>query len=289
MQMQQLSPGEVEIWLKSLNLESDNHISCPDFLKPFHLSTLALSVKKAAWENFTLPPELEAYAIRMHLWNALGLTPPRVINEYEEAGKFLPIHVLYNRDDENDISTIVDELMNILARQVQPNQEDRDALDGCLREIVGNFHDHAQASLPCMICAQSWPKGNLLQISIADAGAGIRATLSKNSELLPRLSQTNACELASEYGVSSRPNDSHTGYGLTLARDLMSDCGGSYLLVSGDELYCYHNGKNISNKVKYKWEGTLLVLEWPMNRHLNSKKVYDGWPTAEGYSDDDFF
>lgn len=143
--------------------------------------------------------------------------------------------------------------------------------------------------MPCLVAAQSWPKGGLVQIAIADSGIGIRNSLSENSDLANELSCGNACEISSRYGISSKLNNGHSGYGLTLAKDLMKQAGGKYILVSGNEIFSSSSKSDKASVTTDPWEGTLLILEWKMDVPLNSTQVYNGWPITEGFDEDDFF
>src|SRR3546814_2403799 len=70
------------------------------------------------------------------------------------------------------------------------------------------------------VCAQTWYRDSRAQVAIADSGIGIRSSLTESLDLAKRLAKQNACELATEYGISSKLGRGHAGYGLTLARDL---------------------------------------------------------------------
>src|SRR5262249_38957455 len=105
-----------------------------------------------------------------------------------------------------------------------------------LMELIENTYKHArvQNQLHGLVCAQSWPKGNLVQVVFADIGIGIRDSLYENPNLREKLNQMNPCQLACELGVTSKPN-AHSGYGLALTRDLMKQCNGSMIILSHGE------------------------------------------------------
>src|SRR3546814_14318315 len=81
------------------------------------------------------------------------------------------------------------------------------------------------------VCAQTWYRDSRAQVAIADSGIGIRSSLTESLDLAKRLAKQNACELATEYGISSKLGRGHAGYGLTLARDLAQQTPGSMLFV----------------------------------------------------------
>lgn len=286
--MQGVNPREVIAWINELQkIPTSEACAAPSFLKPFHLVTTGLAVKRGGWSNFGLPDELEKYAARMNLWNSVGMEPPCTVTRRSQAGRFLPVKRFDQQ--QRDVQTVAIELASIINMTL--SDEYHSSLSACLEELVNNFFDHSQSGneLPCLIAAQSWPAGKLVQVAIADAGIGIRSSLTENADLAPQLNQENACKLASTYGISSKPGNNHSGYGLTLAKDLMKQSNGSYILLSGNEIYSSTRGHGASQKLTCTWNGTILVLEWSLDSQLNSKSVYDSWPLPEGFNEDDFF
>lgn len=285
--MRKVTANEMSVWLSEIQKVSWGQTQCPCFLKPIHLVTIGLAVKQCGRKDLYLPPELASYASRMKLWEALNIPAPYQINDLSSKGRFLPVH----RFDlsTRDVVSVTTELISIINKTA--SEEYRTSLNICIEELVNNFFDHANSDdeLPCLIAAQSWPKGKLVQVAIADAGIGIRNSLSENTHLQDTLETQNACTLASTYGISSKPNKGHSGYGLALAKDLMKQANGSYILVSGNELYSTTENKAISSKLQYPWDGTILVLEWSLDSELNSKSVYNNWPLPDGFENDDFF
>ena len=284
--MQAINPYDIIQWISAINNISSGPCYCPSFLKPIHLVTMGLAIKRDKWSDYYLQPTLEAYATRMKLWEAMNIDPPCEVSSYPESGKFVPTQRFDK--DKKDVQNVADLLAKIVIKTTSKTYQS--TLSICLEELVNNFFDHANAthSLPCLVAAQSWPKGKLIQVAIADAGIGIRDSLSENKELAARVLRGNSCELASQYGITSKP-DHHGGYGLTLAKDLMKQSNGTYILLSGNELFSWSQGKEIKEKYDGMWKGTLLVLEWKIDFRLDSKAIYDDWPIPRGFNSDDFF
>jgi anti-sigma regulatory factor (Ser/Thr protein kinase) len=285
--MYEITRTELAVWINSLKTIANGKCPYPQFLKPFHFITLALAIKKARWEQVNLPDKLQHYAARMQFWETLDMKSPKIVNKNPTEGKFLPLQV-FNKNKKN-VSDVVIQLIKLINKNA--STEYRESLSICLQEIVNNFFDHANASndLPCLIAAQSWPKSNLVQIAIADAGIGIRSSLAGNMELHQQLSLENACKMASQYGVTSKPNAGHSGYGLALAKGLMEKSGGKYILYSGNEIFTCKQGMTKSETLGCIWDGTLLILEWQINQDLNITSVYNSWPISSGFNEDDFF
>lgn len=159
-----------------------------------------------------------------------------------------------------------------------------------LTEIMDNCFAHAgvQGELTGIACAQSWPRGNLAQIAIADLGIGIRKSLEPNKLLEKALSEGNSCELATQFGVTGKPGKGHAGYGLALARQLIEANGGTLIVYSQNELFCSQRGNAFSVTTDSIWPGTVIMLEWRCDRPLSVNDVYATWPLPAGYTDDDF-
>lgn len=286
--MQTTSHSDIQGWITELHEELPNgQCECPQFLKPFHLVTMGLAIKQAGWENFKLPEALSRYAARMELWESVDIVSPVKVNKRSPSGKFLPVQ-RFDKDNRN-VSNVVSRLQEIVANTA--SEATKNALDNCLQELINNFFDHANSDvmLPCLVAAQSWPKGKLIQVAIADAGIGIRASLEENHNLQGELRGGNACEIASKYSITSKPGNGHSGYGLTLTRDLMEQANGNFILFSGKELFSYTNGVPKSYSIPAEWKGTLLILEWNIDTTLDAKCVYRGWPIPNGFNANEFF
>ncbi|CZP46164.1 Histidine kinase-%2C DNA gyrase B-%2C and HSP90-like ATPase [Legionella pneumophila] len=285
--MQLTSEGGIKNWLTELSKINDNDCRSPGFWKPYHLVTTGLTMKRVGAKNFTLPEEFQSYAARMKLWDSIDIDPPLIVNSRNTNGRFLPVHS-FNRSY-RDVISVGNKLAEVVIQTA--SLEYQDTINICLQELVNNFFDHANAedNFPCLVAAQSWPKGGIVQVAIADSGIGIRNSLSKDDSLVEELKKGNACEISSRYGVSSKLNNGHSGYGLTLAKDLMKQANGRFILVSGNEIFIASGDDEKALISTNPWTGTLLVLEWKMNVSLNSINVYNNWPNVEGFNADDFF
>lgn len=278
---------QVEWWLNNL-AQGIEYGACqsPGFLKPFHMLTLVSEVKRHKQYELALPPDLTSYAARMQLWEAAGLEPPYAVPKRSELGRFLPVAPLKS---EQAVDESVDQLSRIIRSRHMSN-ESVESLSVTLFELLMNCFNHAAVhdELHGLACAQPWTRANLGQIAIVDCGIGIRGSLELNLDLALMLEQLNACDLASRYGITSKPGKGHSGYGLTLARDLMQQAKGSFILVSGQEAFWQCDEKEVSHTMDVGWDGTLIILEWPLNTNLNSKGVYENWPLPEGFDKNDF-
>lgn len=258
------------------------------FIKPFNLVTLALRARQLELAELELPPATTSYAARMHLWDVIGLPPPVNVPERPPHGRFLPAETIASSDE---VRRQAENLQRI-AEDQGVEEDSISSLYVALIEILSNCQVHSDlpAGMVGVAAAQAWPTGHLAQIAIADLGIGVRASLAQNAAIAPRLTDDNACRIAAEYSVTSKPHRGHKGYGLTLARQMMEYNGGRFFLVSRDEAFMSWGAEpheQSSATLRHRWPGTLVVLEWNLDRPLDVDRVYRNWPTPEGFDDDE--
>lgn len=283
--------SEVQGWLGQLS-ELVTHKTCraPEFFRPFHFVSLALVLKARRAQDIQLPDTLHDYAARMHLWEAIGLRPPRRRGQERDAvGRFLPIEPLRSRAHVEDCS---DRIADI-AQRARATEESRRSLSIAVSELMDNCFSHAGAGndgLHGLACAQFWPRGNLMQIAIADMGIGVRATFEQadRDEFRSRVQGANCCTLATELGASSKLDNGHAGYGLALARQLAEQNKGTITVYSGHEWFHSTRGTCTEGAHAVPWNGTMIVAEFDTTTPLSTQAVYQTWPTVRGYDDEDF-
>ncbi len=277
--MKKTSILDINQWLHSLNQATQGELDCPPFLKPYHLVTLALMLKKDNAKWIELSAEIESYALRMGLWDALGITPPYEQYENPTHNKFLPVAPL------SDPSCIIQTAKNLiqLVYQQKSALQSLESVEIMLMELLENTYKHARVEdkLHGLVCAQTWPKGNLAQIVFADPGIGIRDSLYENQLLRDKLRATNPCQLACELGITSKP-EAHSGYGLALTKGLMKQSQGQMIVLSHHDGFCITAQKETAF-TSALWQGTLIILEWPINHVLDVGAVYASWPLPDGF------
>jgi len=272
-------------------LRATSTCQSPGFFKPYHFVTLALMLKEVGAEHLRLPEEVVRYAARMRLWEAIGLEAPYVVQGNASGSRF---HELTRLTDLGAVEGVASALAHmVLANVGKPcSKETADSLYITLTELLGNCHHHARTSddLHGLVCGQSWYQGKRAQFAIADPGIGIRRSLEENPDLEKRLAKNNACELAMRLGISSKLHRGHSGYGLTVARDLTKQTNGALLVLqSGNEAVVVQNGTVTAHSgIKDPLPGTLVVFEWNMSTPLDIAPVYASWSEAEGTGNDFF-
>lgn len=281
------TPLDIESWLHNLDLLSANgRCPAPKFIKPYHLATLGQKMRLTSMSEFQVPEKFVPYANTMKLWESLGLAPPSSISTRRASGRYYPIELLRDVTKIEDMAAALVELLTSICSDIRT----QDSIGTMLRELIDNCYSHAEVpdGVFGLVCAQVWTGGDKAQISIVDTGIGIRSSLSLNSDLASRLATENACEMASEYGITSKPGRGHSGYGLAVARALMEQNCGNLIIRSGKEGFSCTNGIHSHFRTKLDLNGTLLVIEWNLSVPMNIGDVYRSFPLPEGMTNDDF-
>lgn len=280
--------SDVESWLGNLHqLRATRVCATPPFIKPFHLATLAHVLRTENIAQLTLPGKIGDYADTMMLWEALGIPSPFPTKNRQPSGRYHPVVLLENRKAIEEVAGKTSSLFN----PVCADERTIDAVRTMLRELIDNCYSHSavEDGLYGLICAQVWNGGRKAQIALSDSGIGIRKSLSENLLLQERLAQENCCAMATEFGVTGKPGRGHSGYGLHVARGLLTNNNGMLYVRSGHEAFCLSQGVTNHFYTNHVWSGTLIVIEWDLDRPVDISDVYKKMPLPEGMDDDDFF
>lgn len=281
-------PSDVEAWLGNLRvLQATKTCANPFFIKPFHLATLAHVLRTENVGQLDMPAKIGNYADTMMLWEALGIESPFPSKARAAGGRYSPIILLQDR---STVDAVAEKLVGLFS-PVCADERTIDAVRTMLKELIDNCYAHSavDSGLYGMICAQVWSAGRKAQIVLSDSGVGIRSSLRDNPELHARLGEENSCEMATEFGVTGKPGKGHSGYGLSVARKLLENNNGMLYVRSGQEAFSLLQNVIKSSYTEHAWNGTLLVIEWNLDKQVDISDVYSRLPLPEGLNDDDFF
>lgn len=271
-------------------LKDSGRCKPPGFFMPYHFATMALLLKEQDCGELRLPDQITHYAAQLKLWEAIGLQSPVDVKPDAGGSRYHELTPLKSVADVDNVSTSLVDMLTGTSERCSGSTKDN--LFVMLAELVGNCHHHARTEdgLHGLVCAQTWYKDARAQFAIADSGIGIRASLQENGDLSRRLAVQNACELATQYGISSKLGRGHAGYGLTLARDLAAQTPGSMLFVQSCNEAILVEGERVTSisNFDHAISGTLVLFEWDMGKTLDLENVYRRWPNAESDQDDYF-
>ena len=185
-------------------------------------------------------------------------------------------------------------MLDILDTFVNPTKEERASLGILLGETIENVNRHANAKTAGFVVAQVYPKRYKLQMTIADAGIGVRRSfLEGDVEAYRRIEWSDAdfIRLATKPLVTSK-SAAHSGYGLYVLSELVRRNRGTYSISSGANTiigYLTKQGPVEEVHLHAPWRGTVVTVILDLQNKLPLGEVYKTLPLPAGVSEDDLF
>jgi hypothetical protein len=150
-----------------------------------------------------------------------------------------------------------------------------------LYEVFENAVIHSRSGIGVCVCGQFFPNKQKLDISIADAGIGIRQNVRRHLNN-PRLSSVAAINWAVEEGHSTKTGPHPGGLGLKFLKDFTLKNRGCIQIVSRMGFYEFANGVESCTKMPADLPGTVINIEI----NTGDSATYE---LAEEISPDDIF
>jgi anti-sigma regulatory factor (Ser/Thr protein kinase) len=226
------------------------------------------------------------YAARMKLFEHLGVDPGFVIQEHEEAGRFVPIR---NVRTTADIRSVIADVSVLL--HLDNDQEALAAVQYCVSELLRNVLEHSNSPDGGFVCAHFYAKSSPRRVSIgiADCGQGIAAHLATTYPDV-RGDDEQALALAMLPGITgARPGlygtSENAGAGLFITRCIAKGSGGYFFLMSGGAAYRLRRSRTAKILVdpleenhdlwhaRSSWQGTVVSMEIPID-HIADFQEY---------------
>lgn len=223
--------------------------------------------------------DVPAYLERMNFFRLFG---DRVITnvdvqllEARQRGNPGTLQELVNFQRESEIPGIINRISEILENQGY-RQRERISVCSVLSEICANAAEHGASSFGAYAAVQAYHhilsghrgarygerRGEEVIVAIADGGAGVRATLSRNPALAEKTTTDNdALRHALERGVSGT-GEIGRGGGLALVAQIAGRSGGSLSLRSGAGRITAYENRNSSRNVP-RFPGTFVRVSLP--------------------------
>jgi len=126
-------------------------------------------------------------------------------------------------------------------------------------EAYQNAVIHSKSSVGLFICGQFYPSLQRLDLTIADAGVGIRTNVRRRLE--SQISSVEAIRWALQEGNTTKRHGQPGGVGLKFLTDFIELNGGRIQIVSRYGFYEYHQGKEMFLKLVADLPGTTVNLE----------------------------
>lgn len=225
-------------------------------------------------------PLLRQYLQRINFYRELGVDLEEKF-ERREPKRFRPVtHV----PDEDVSPGHTRDLIRVVEEHHAIDRGTVAALKTCVNELIENVFYHAESPVDALVAVQTYAKKNLTELVIADTGRGIREALVERPEYAPLATDDCAAiRLAIQKNITTT-DDPKRGIGLWVAREIVRANNGTMLILSHD------GGVDLSdagerNLKAHFWPGTLIALEFRMDRSISAGKVYDrgGFPDVDSF------
>lgn len=217
--------------------------------------------------------DVTAYLERMDFFRYFGgrVKTNADLTSLEERQRHNPgtLQELINFHTEEEIPGIIHRISEILENQGYRLRE-RVAICSVLSEICANAAEHGSSTFGAYAAVQAYHhivsgarrRGEEVLIAIADGGAGIRETLSRNPKYAKHTTtDTDAIRHALMMGVSGT-GEIGRGGGLALVAQISGRAGGSLSLRSGSgRVTAYEDRKNSRNVPNFP--GTFVRVSLP--------------------------
>ncbi len=172
------------------------------------------------------------YFVRMGLFKLLGIPTDIAITEHEPAGRFIPLTQIRTSDELTRFITEMIPLLHLEAEQAK-------TIGYIVSELVRNVLEHAETMHGAILCAQYYNKSNSIRIGIADAGLGIRATITRSHSAETDLDAIRLALMPGITGTTRREGgtEQNAGAGLFFIKSIASVNRDFFVIYSGAGFY----------------------------------------------------
>jgi hypothetical protein len=261
------------------------HLDLSDvtFIWPCVITLLTTAVLRLKQEGFrirvTRPVEskVDGYLNRIDFYELVGMPVYYPWQRHDAQGRFREA-VQVQSEAEGD--AVVREVMEILDRNVGAIQGVRDAVYHAFLEIVNNVFHHAQSPTHAVLCAQSYPNQQRVELAVVDSGRGIPNSLAGNPALAGRFSTAaEAIELAVQPRVTGRPGQ-NTGEGLFFALEFVKANWGKACIYSQNGVLWVQNANMTSSPAAF-WPGTVVALRFCTDVPVDVRTIFNRYAPPE--------
>lgn len=126
-------------------------------------------------------------------------------------------------------------------------------------EVFENCATHSKTNQGIFVCGQFYPRQHRLDLTISDAGVGIRTNVRRF--LNRQISSVNALRWAIKRGHTTKVSSQPGGLGLALLQEFINHNQGKIQIVSRQGYYEFSEGKSTFDKLDADFPGTTINLE----------------------------
>lgn len=172
------------------------------------------------------------YFVRMGLFKLLNIPHETLIQEHEPAGRFIPLTRI---SASSELTTFITEMIPLL----HLDGEQAKTLGYIVSELVRNVLEHARAPDGAVLCAQYYKKSNSIRIGIADAGLGIKATITRSHRATTDLEAIRLALMPGITGTTPREGgtEENAGAGLFFIKSIATVNRDFFIVYSGSGFY----------------------------------------------------
>ena len=256
-------------------------------VNPFNMLVLALSIKKLKkWFNkitINLPSQqVDGYMQYMGFYETCGAIPREINKGSYKPGRYIcikEINFTYCGSIEADYEMIETEAKN-LSTMLQFDKDLAAYIKYCFFEMIRNTYEHAKTR-SVYICAQYWPKLNLVELAIVDEGQGIKKAMElkyQQKDELEIIKYAMIPEITARSNHVFLPRGDYyqnSGYGLYLTKELALAYDGNFILCSGNYAlrYCIEDHQAVCRCYKTKFNGTAIAIRFRTDRPQNFQEL----------------
>jgi anti-sigma regulatory factor (Ser/Thr protein kinase) len=218
------------------------------------------------------------YLIRMKLFEHVKISPPKEIKQHEEAGRFIPIQRIATSAEIGDFIVNMIPLLHATPAEVEP-------IRYVVSEMARNVLEHSQTGRGAFVAAQYYKDTRVLAIGIADAGVGIRKSISRSHKAPTDLDGIRLALRPGVTGTTARlgGNEYNAGAGLFFVKSIACASRNYFVVYSGNTLFKLTPIKNSEQIVlnadskddKHKivgnlphWNGTVVGIDLAINQSI---------------------
>lgn len=218
------------------------------------------------------------YPIRVGLFEHLKVSHDPLVEEHEEAGRFIPLTRVKTNAE---LAAVIGNVSALLHLDKEPHG--LTAVQYCISELIRNVLEHSGSMEGAYVCAQRYTsEPPRVSIAVADCGFGIASTLSyaypeaeNDDEVALRLAMQLGITGAAKSGMYAATDNA--GAGLFFTRAIAKATGGYFGLLSGDGVFRIKRLRKNEKPVVYRdafddprhnfwrlgwsWPGTVASVE----------------------------
>lgn len=235
-----------------------------------------------------LNQDIHDYLTRMEFYDHIQVEVEYPWGRRDPTGRFRELVEITSEEMSQEVAR---ELALILQRGCGFGDTAVRGIQFALSESIDNVFHHADSPINAIVCAQSYPNWDRVELAIVDCGRGFRQSLSNNVFLRGRFdSAVDAIKLALQAGVTGRP-DYNAGEGLFIISEYVKLNGGKLIVYSENGLLGIDSdARTWYNEEASNWQGSIISVSMNTNGPTDMRQVYDLLGTEEDdYGLDDVF